>query len=238
MNGYIIGGDNKEGYLLKTTDAGQTWAATKLEVPRMPTGLHFLNKDVGFITGIGCFKKTTDGGQTWTSIRPESESAAQYRRFNYVNFKNGLEGIVTSSNGVYYKTTDGGNTWDSLRFPGGGNLLSIYYAGEKILVQKWWDTVVDLNNSIVSMKFPQGVLRLLFLDDQHSIAVGHRSDPGDYVYPGKVFVTNNGWRTHASSAKSHLLNGPIGCIARVSSNKAMTIGWDHGYPAQVIVLKW
>jgi photosystem II stability/assembly factor-like uncharacterized protein len=236
LNGYIIGGDNNDGYLLKTTDAGQTWSVIDLQAPHFPYGIHFLNKDVGFITGIGFFRKTTDGGQTWTSVRPEQVSPTQYRVFDDVNFRNALEGIV-SSRDVYYKTIDGGNTWDSLRYTGGGRLTSIYYVGDKVLARKSGDTVIDLHNSIVPMKLAPTVSKLLFVDDdQHCIAVGHHA-VGDFHIVGEVFVTNNGWRTYANSDPAISVMGPLFCLAQISPNRAMTIGMVNASP-RPIVLKW
>lgn len=236
LNGYIIGGDNNEGFLLKTTDAGQHWSVIDLQAPHAPYGLHFLNKDVGFITGVGFFKKTIDGGQTWTSIRPERLSPTQFRVFRDVNFRNGLEGIVTSGNDCYYKTIDGGNTWDSIPYAGGSRFSDIYYVGNKVLVRKNGDTVLDLNNSIVPMKMAPTVGKLLFVDDdQHCIAIGHHT-VGDFDVKSEIFVTNNGWRSFAYSSPDSSA-GPLPCLARFSFKKAMTIGFS-GYSAWAIVLKW
>lgn len=53
QTGYIIGGDNSGGYLLKTINAGLTWQLINLNTPDkgMPTGMFFLNCNTGFISG-------------------------------------------------------------------------------------------------------------------------------------------------------------------------------------------
>ena len=70
QTGYIIGGDDTGGYLLKTVNAGQDWQLINLNTPdnEMPAGMFFLNNTTGFISGKKLFRKTTDGGQTWSEV--------------------------------------------------------------------------------------------------------------------------------------------------------------------------
>jgi photosystem II stability/assembly factor-like uncharacterized protein len=112
QTGYIIGGDNSGGYLLKTINAGLTWQLINLNTPDkgMPTGMFFLNSNTGFISGEKLFRKTIDGGQTWSEVMdPVSEN------INDVSFKNSYEGYATSDNGKYFRSTDGGKSWQSMQ---------------------------------------------------------------------------------------------------------------------------
>ena len=70
QTGYITGGNNTGGYLLKTTDAGQTWEVNNLNTPEnnRPEGMFFLNHTTGYISGDKLFRKTTDGGKTWAEV--------------------------------------------------------------------------------------------------------------------------------------------------------------------------
>jgi hypothetical protein len=71
-NGFIIGGMGEyKGFILKTTDGGQSWTTTLTE--KEPMDIFFLDKNTGYITysnfpnvKIGY---TTDGGQTWDDYK-------------------------------------------------------------------------------------------------------------------------------------------------------------------------
>ena len=56
------------GYLLKTTDGGQTWVEMPVPGGRSMQGTGFLTPDVGWTSGRGTTSVTTDGGQTWQQI--------------------------------------------------------------------------------------------------------------------------------------------------------------------------
>jgi photosystem II stability/assembly factor-like uncharacterized protein len=72
-NGFIIGrtDDYNEGFILKTTDGGQSWTTTVTE--KYPLDIFFLDKETGYITYYNFpnvkIGYTTDGGQTWDDYK-------------------------------------------------------------------------------------------------------------------------------------------------------------------------
>ncbi|HCN37981.1 MAG TPA: hypothetical protein DIS94_09760 [Bacteroidetes bacterium] len=104
---YAVGRSNN---ILKTTNGGENWV--KLETGMPPNyayeGVHFINKDTGWICGSLRVLKTTNGGKSFENISVNSD-------LEDIRFKNSLEGITCGLFGAFYRTTDGGYNW--LRIP-------------------------------------------------------------------------------------------------------------------------
>jgi photosystem II stability/assembly factor-like uncharacterized protein len=224
QTGYIIGGDNNHGVLLKTEDGGENWRTINLNSAlEHPEGMYFLNNNTGFITGKNLFIKTTDGGQTWISIKSNA-----FRIFNSVNFKNSNEGVATSSNGVYFKTTNGGVSWDSLQYNTTDYLYNIHFAENTTFVTTNANTtVLDLNNNREIIKFPMSLSGLVFFDTQKSIAVGYQWEEFGFFPYGHILLTNDGWATYDEKGI-----GRSSVIAKMSDEKIMII-----CNAEVMILK-
>lgn len=230
-HGYISGGDNTAAYLLKTVDAGQTWELIDLGTPDRAWGMHFVDNNTGFITGNGFFKKTSDGGYNWTDVR------YQHHLYDDINFRNALVGYAASSNGVYFKTTDGGNTWDSLQFGQQSRFIQVHFTGSQVLMETAQDSVIDVANNFAVMKVPQPAEKFLFIDADHAIGVGSHYEGQGYFPWGDVFVTNNGWKTFKQKTYTTSFAIRFNCIARMSANKAMILGFGFE-GTRVLVLEW
>jgi photosystem II stability/assembly factor-like uncharacterized protein len=114
---YLIGANNK---ILKSIDFGNNWQSysTPVSVSNNLQVMHFINKDIGFISdGVSRFK-TLDGCVTWQKINNQPP------RFNGLHFYNDKEGfgfeIVSAYEGgdfptfkgtYIYTTNDGGLNW-------------------------------------------------------------------------------------------------------------------------------
>lgn len=57
-----------DGYVLKTTDGGQTWTEMLVPGGGSMQGTGFLTPEIGWTSGRGFTSVTTDGGQTWQQI--------------------------------------------------------------------------------------------------------------------------------------------------------------------------
>lgn len=84
--GYIAGGD---GYILKTTNAGQTWISQIADQNQNDMlSVFFTDTINGYATseGIskGWFYKTTNGGNSWDLVN--STNAKLYSIYCYVNY--------------------------------------------------------------------------------------------------------------------------------------------------------
>lgn len=103
------------GFILRTTDAGQTWADVS------PSQAVFMDADfvdatVGWVVG-GRIYKSTDGGQSWL------EQLAPAELLTSVSFADALHGWAAGWGPTLLRTTDGGQTWTAQSPNAPGNVL-------------------------------------------------------------------------------------------------------------------
>ena len=121
------GGDQRVGVILRTTDGGQHWTDTPVELPgiQIPSlnSIHFISPDVGWAVGVdsgtdGLILKTTDGGSSWTPTRIGQKQVPV--TIFFVDADTGWMGGATPAPGeeegmggpsAILATTDGGQTW-------------------------------------------------------------------------------------------------------------------------------
>lgn len=221
QTGYVIGGDNTGGYLLRTNNTGQTWEIIDLHTPdnERPTGLYFINSLTGFISGKKFFRRTTDGGITWSDI-PESASG----NINDVSFRNHSEGYAASDNGKYFKTVDGGNTWQSLQSEADDHLKRIYFVESKTLAKCRNSVFIDLETGKEAFCASDSAFNFLFLDYRRCIGIGQHYETGFLPY-GDIFITNDTWITFSQkilAPQSEAMN--VTAISKVKEGKVIIIG--------------
>ena len=221
QTGYIIGGDDTGGYLLKTVNAGKDWQLINLNTPdnERPAGMYFLNNTTGFISGKKLFRKTTDGGQTWSEVMdPVPEN------INDIRFKNTGEGYAASDNGKYYRSSDGGNTWQSMQSGASDHLKKIYFAGSKSYAKCRTNLFIDLGTGNTAFTVPDSAFSFLFLDESKCIGIGQHYETGFLPY-GDVFLTNDAWATFSQKTynpQSEAMN--VTAIAKVKDGEVKMIG--------------
>ena len=96
------------GYLLKSTDGGETWKTTKLKTSASLGKVEFTDSQTGYAASIYDLYKTVDGGETWSKM----EISAGFDIMSMHFFDNNT-GII-SGFGKIIKTTDGGVTWQTI----------------------------------------------------------------------------------------------------------------------------
>lgn len=119
--------DDRVGVILRTTDGGQSWTDTPVELPgiQIPrlNAIHFISADVGWTVGAdsgedGIVLKTTDGGTSWSVARIGHKEIPTTVFF--ADADNGWIGGATPAPGeeegmdgpsAILATTDGGRTW-------------------------------------------------------------------------------------------------------------------------------
>jgi photosystem II stability/assembly factor-like uncharacterized protein len=107
--GYAVG---REGTVLKTVDAGKTWATLNSGGNEWLSSVSFTNSAVGIAVGIGgIILRTTDGGVTWTPYKVNGAAG-----LNSVVFVNAQLCFAVGSMGLILKSVDGGVSWTSTRF--------------------------------------------------------------------------------------------------------------------------
>ncbi|MEM7786097.1 MAG: binary toxin-like calcium binding domain-containing protein [Bacteroidota bacterium] len=96
--GYAVVSDGfriPEGVLLKTTDAGRTWAVVFKDPGDTVTDVHFFTADEGFaVGGTDTVLHTVDGGETWYRQTARTSGG----RFRDVHVRDGL-GLVAADTG-------------------------------------------------------------------------------------------------------------------------------------------
>ena len=145
QNGYAVGGtfDGWKRYILKTTDAGNTWQ-TKYYYKEQ-TGLLsvFVNSN-GQGLAVGCFGviyRTTDDGYSWTQILSGNEDVYTGDKIETIFMVNDSVGWAAGSrqgSQIYpmiLKTTNGGKIWQT-NFESTGslfhNISDIFFLNENI----------------------------------------------------------------------------------------------------------
>lgn len=101
------------GYVIRTTNYGQTWQGTVVPDPAYHLeSIHFVNPNVGYVSGVEGIWKSTNGGASFFDVTPKDSAI---RGFWGTYFLNENLGVVVGGgcDGMqrFYKTTDGGQTW-------------------------------------------------------------------------------------------------------------------------------
>lgn len=112
---YALGND---GSVYTSVTSGQDWTSQKLT--KFGNAIHFVNQEVGFVTGIeaGMLLKTLTGGLTWQEI--ETNYAGIIKQVQFINNEEGFalgqeyEQKTKVGKEVILKTTDGGYSWNVL----------------------------------------------------------------------------------------------------------------------------
>jgi photosystem II stability/assembly factor-like uncharacterized protein len=123
------GGEERVGVIVRTTDGGQSWTDTAIELPgiHIPTlnAIHFVNPNVGWAVGVdsgadGIVIKTTDGGASWGFTRLAQKQTPISVFFTdadngFIGGSTELPGDEGSIGGpsAILVTTDGGQNWQT-----------------------------------------------------------------------------------------------------------------------------
>ncbi|MBI5472563.1 MAG: choice-of-anchor D domain-containing protein [Ignavibacteriae bacterium] len=126
-NGYAVGDPvpNPGGNwtLLKTTDAGATWAAMTPALPQVGTeagwnnSFQIIGNNMWFGTNLSKVYRSTNLGGAWTGVATPSLNSYS------VWFNNATTGILGGASGAVNKSTNGGATWTAATAAGTGNVL-------------------------------------------------------------------------------------------------------------------
>ena len=102
-----------QGYIVKTSDGGNTWTTINLPISTPLKKIQFTDNRTGYIIGgdntFGVLLKTTDGGQNWI-VKNLNALECPYGMY----FLNNNTGFITGKN-LFIKTIDGGQTWTSIK---------------------------------------------------------------------------------------------------------------------------
>ncbi len=109
--------------LLIIPNAHAQWVIQNSGTTRSLLSVHFLNPDIGYVSGeYGTILKTTDGGVNWQTLSPGTNSA-----FDVVLFTDENTGYLFGRGVLILKTIDAGNSWFSLNYSGSTTLFNSAY---------------------------------------------------------------------------------------------------------------
>lgn len=108
-----------EGYVVRTTDAGQTWAGVRVTSGPIDADpdlehIQFLTPLIGYVSGPSGIFRSIDGGATWRDVTPFGISQDLGWGCYFLNQNEGvyLVGGCSTGSQQFYKTTDGGFSWN------------------------------------------------------------------------------------------------------------------------------
>ncbi len=118
--GFICGGSTSSadslGYVLKTTDGGETWTQLPYNFKTQLYAISAPSENVIYTSaGSSLVFKSTDGGMTWTKSTIYTTSTTLWD----IQFYNENIGYACGSSGRIFKTTNGGANWSLLTSPFG-----------------------------------------------------------------------------------------------------------------------
>jgi len=230
QTGFIIGGDNQCGVLLKTLNGGETWIIQDLNLTRAPNSICFLSPSTGFISGADLLIKTEDGGQNWINIKKH----ASFQSYGDIKFKNPYEGLILMPKGSYLKTTDGGSTWDSLKCYNSHNFSKIFYSKYKTF---FWSNsrILTINSACQEtiIEVPL-MINIMFINEYQSIGVGQHYDDLGYFPSGDIFITNDTWKHYVRKTYSPSDAFEFTAISKMTAKKVMIIG--TGFSATKVLI--
>lgn len=116
---YAIGqSETVNGFLLRSTDAGQTFTPAQQFNGYLLTSIHFTDSLYGYISAVSGLNKstifrTTNGGILWDSL-PAPLPFSAFKVF----FPDRFYGYTIGDRGRYARTTNGGSLWETDSLPG------------------------------------------------------------------------------------------------------------------------
>lgn len=101
-----------EGYVVRTTDAGNTWRGAQIRGGNLEY-VQFLNSSIGYASGPSGVYRSTDGGSSWRDITPNLVAEEKMWGSYWMSETEGLffVGGCMTGRQYFYRTVDAGQTW-------------------------------------------------------------------------------------------------------------------------------
>ena len=168
---YTMKNGNVNGYIYKTTNAGENWSLIFSINSFYVSNTEFLNNLTGYACGSLGIIKTSNGGLNWQNLYQFSGMGGYFNSISFINNNTGFAVGVRNSYPYSYqfimRTTNSGLNWLELT-TGTSNLLtdikvagdnSIYICGNNVLLKStnfginWADIPLNSNILLKSMDF-------------------------------------------------------------------------------------
>lgn len=101
-----------EGYVVRTTDGGQTWRGSRTSRDFLEH-IQFLTPQVGYVSGPAGIYRSDDGGASWRDITPQDPNGEKGWGCYFLNQNVGVYLVGGCATGLqaFYHTTNGGDSW-------------------------------------------------------------------------------------------------------------------------------
>ena len=105
------------GAFAKTNDSGKTWRAGLVSLGFHAESIHFVDTNIGFVSGTSTIFRTVDGGENWENLTGAFERPGFSRIWGHFLLDANNIWMVAGNcatnggNQVFYKSTDTGNSW-------------------------------------------------------------------------------------------------------------------------------
>ncbi|MDH3646271.1 MAG: YCF48-related protein [Gammaproteobacteria bacterium] len=101
----------EHGIVLISDDEGVSWRQVQTHTRATLTGVHFHDKDTGWVVGHDAIiLRTLDGGTSWQQVHFNPDDQ---RPLFDVWFADATRGFAIGAYGLFLSTTDGGSSWES-----------------------------------------------------------------------------------------------------------------------------
>lgn len=246
--GWIVGSD---GYVLKTSDAGQTWNGTPDSSLGDLQTVYFRSATEGYIGGSSRkLYKTTDGGTNWVSVSLATAPDTTIAVVRAIYFADASKGWIlttlSSANGRILRTTDGGGTWSVDLTVAATNMIDMYFAAENkgIAVGKNTGTLYYTKNGTTWTAAPAPVLSgatytrsdirgVYMIDSLNACAIGWGSMVGAQASI-HLKTTNGGetWTQMVQTGTNRTYDNMYGVYFKDASNGVAFGGASRGSVAE------
>jgi len=99
----------ERGHVLISEDDGESWRQVEMPTRATLTGVHFRNRQQGWIVGHDAtILRTRDGGRTWDRVYHDPEEESPLFDIWFMDDENGF---AVGAYGLFLLTSDGGSTW-------------------------------------------------------------------------------------------------------------------------------
>ncbi|OFX35575.1 MAG: hypothetical protein A2X08_12795 [Bacteroidetes bacterium GWA2_32_17] len=207
------------GTIIKTTDAGSTWAALTSGTTNDLHSVYFTDVNTGYAVGnSGTILKTSNAGNTWITL-----SSGTLNNLNAVYFTDVNTGYAVGNSGTIRKTSNAGSTWTTLSSGTPNNLNSVYFIGVNTgYAVGDYGTIRKTSNAGSSwstlLSNTTNTLYSVYFTDLNN-GFTSSSDGGS---SGKIYKTSD-----AGSSWSISLNkGPLQSIYFTDINTGYAVGYD------------
>ncbi|MFK7758205.1 MAG: T9SS type A sorting domain-containing protein [Flavobacteriales bacterium] len=122
----------------ETSDGGLNWTVAPIQFNCFAVAMYFINDDLGFFGGSGCFEGHVivrlENEEDFQVSTPEDWFGASINHVSSIEFKDELFGLAGTISGNLLRTTDGGLNWDTIPNLANGETITGFVFNEDEII--------------------------------------------------------------------------------------------------------